>query len=42
MDRREFFKTARKNYSASKNSGNNSRNMFAGLDPMLVAGLSMK
>ena len=33
MDRREFFKAARKNYSTSKNSGKLSRNMFAGLDP---------
>lgn len=33
MDRRDFFKAARKNYSVNKNNGKLSRNMFAGLDP---------
>ena len=33
MDRREFFKAARKNYSVNNKSGKLSGNMFAGLDP---------
>ncbi|MEP7373311.1 MAG: DUF1800 domain-containing protein [Chitinophagaceae bacterium] len=33
MDRRDFLKAARKNYSANKKNGKLSRNMFAGLDP---------
>ena len=33
MDRRDFFKAARKNYSVNKKNGKRSRNMFAGLDP---------
>jgi uncharacterized protein (DUF1800 family) len=33
MDRRDFFKAARKNYSTNKKNGTLSRSMFAGLNP---------